>query len=225
MRLRHSVFHQVLFAPEERCQTPAAFSFRQTYRYRMRDDEELMRVPWVVFDLETTGFHKHADRIIEVGAVKYIGGKEVDGFSSLVHVDIPIPAAVQKLTGIEPSMLEGQRSAHEVIPEFIEFLQGSLLVCHNSSFDMVMLGAELGRQNIQMDYSCLCTLKMAREILAHLPNRKLGTVAEYFALPYETRHRSLADARITAVVLTKMLGLRPELKTWKDTLLYAHPSS
>ena len=225
MRLHHSVFHQVLFPPKREAENLKAFSFLKTYRYQIRPNEELLGIPWVVFDLETTGLHKHADRIIEVGAVKFLGGREVGRFSSLVKADIPIPPAVERLTGITQEMLVDQRSAHEVIAEFIEFLQSSLLVCHNSAFDMGMLGAELQRQNIQMDYSCLCTLKMAREVLVHLPNKKLGTLAEYFALPYETRHRSLSDARVTGAVLGKMLHLKPELKTWQDALPYAHLTS
>lgn len=222
MGLKHSVFYEVLFPPKKSLTQVPAFSFRRSHRYHIRDHEELMKIPWVVFDLETTGFHKHTDRIIEVGAVKYLGGEEVGNYSSLVKVDIPIPKVVQKLTGISEDMLVDQRGIADVLPEFIDFLGGSLLVCHNSSFDMTMLGAELSRQNTVLEYSCLCTLKMARELLCDLPNRKLGTIAEHFGLVYETRHRSLSDARVTALVLRLMLEQRASLITWKDVLAYSH---
>ncbi|MCY4444530.1 MAG: 3'-5' exonuclease [Proteobacteria bacterium] len=223
-KLKHSMFYQVLFPPEDQTQS-RHFTLRKTYRYQIQPEESIRSATWVVFDLETTGFHKHSDRIIEVGATKYRGQKEIESFSSLVYTDVAIPPTVQSLTGIDPSMLVGKPTMTEVLPQFLEFIQGSLLVCHNSAFDMNMLGAELQRQNIVVDYSCLCTLKMARDLLSHLANKKLVTIAEYFGFSYTTQHRSLEDARVTGQVFQKMLDDAPHLQKWKHMSLYAHTAS
>lgn len=220
-RLKYSAFHQVMFPPTKK-DTPDALSLRKMYRYQLDACDKLYDVPWVIFDLETTGFHPHNDRIIEVGAVKIHKSQEVDRFSQLVSIDIPIPMPVQKLTGIVPDMLQGQPNICHVIEKFIEFLQGSLLICHNSAFDMTMLGAELERQNIFMDYSCLCTLKMARHLLHEVPNKKLVTLAQHYEIPYDTQHRSLDDARVTAQVFSKMLEIDPKCQQWSDFTTYAH---
>ena len=50
-------------------------------------DEETLTIQsiqeYVVFDLETTGFNKKEDRIIEIGAIKVKNGRVVDRFSTL----------------------------------------------------------------------------------------------------------------------------------------------
>ena len=60
---------------------------------------------FVVFDIETTGFSKNNDRIIEIGAVKIVEGKIVDNYSSFVNHDIKIPYKIEQLTGINDDMV------------------------------------------------------------------------------------------------------------------------
>ena len=221
-RLKKSVFYQVYFPKVENKPVTKTASFRKFYRNHLKPSAKVLNTSWVVFDLETTGFNKDHDRIIEIGATKYHCGKEIDNFSTLVNVDRSIPEVVKKLTGISESMLIGKPKIFSVIPKFMDFIKGSLLVCHNSSFDMNMLGAELTRHNITMDYDCLCTLKMARDLLHDIADRKLVTIASYYNLSYETQHRSLSDARITAKVLNNLLNDHPSLSTWHDLKEYAH---
>jgi DNA polymerase-3 subunit alpha (Gram-positive type) len=40
---------------------------------------------YVVFDLETTGFHAKNNNIIEIGAVKVVGGQITERFSEFVN--------------------------------------------------------------------------------------------------------------------------------------------
>lgn len=213
MKLKYSVFHEVLFPPQPPAPPPRQLTLQQTYRLQMKPMQRIIEVPWVIFDLETTGLSKESDRIIELGGAKYFQGRQVDQFTTLVYVDRYIPPAVQKLTGIDATMLEGQPTASAVIPEFMQFIEGALLVCHNSQFDMTMLGAELKRQNIIMNYPCVCTLKMARSWLAQLTSRKLSRLADHYSLSYDTLHRSLDDAKLTAKVFIKMLEERSALAT------------
>ena len=52
---------------------------------------------FVVVDLETTGLDPTADRIIEIGAVRYQDGQEKEVFETLVNPDIPIPGRLHPL--------------------------------------------------------------------------------------------------------------------------------
>ena len=49
---------------------------------------------YVSFDLETTGLNPKRDRIIEVGAIKIINGKEVDHRSFFVNPGMKLPARI-----------------------------------------------------------------------------------------------------------------------------------
>lgn len=225
-KLKHSVFYEVFFPSQQPSTEPQTLSLRQTYRFQAKPHESVNQVPWVIFDLETTGLSKDSDRIIELGGIKYYAQKEVERFSELIYVDRFIPPEVQKLTGIDPSMLEGKPTAQEVIPKFMEFIAGSMLVCHNSHFDMIMMAAELKRQNIVCDHPCLCTLKMSRSLLSELSSRKLSSLADHYKISYSALHRSLDDAKLTASVLFKMLEEFTDLSslTFGDLNPYLHGS-
>ena len=222
-RLKHSIFHKVFFPPKT-TQVSDSFYFRKSYRNHLDPNTDIFKTSWVVFDLETTGLNKNVDRVIEIGAVKFIDGEEMDRFSSLVNTTKAIPDLIKNLTGITNQMLEGKPTIDQLIPKLIEFFKGSLLVCHNTAFDMIMLDAELKRINIAIDFDCLCTLKMARDLVVDISDRKLVTLAKYYNLEYTTHHRSLSDASVTGQVLKKILADYPKLKTWNDLRCYAHLS-
>ena len=80
--------------------------------------EQAAEVPAVTFDLETTGIQAGVDRIVEIGAVRFVDGEPQTPFNELVNPQCVIPdeaIAVHKITnrkktvsaGIEPNLLEG----------------------------------------------------------------------------------------------------------------------
>ena len=91
---------------------------------------------FVVFDIETTGFSPTQNRIIEIGAVKVSGGKIVERFSTFVDPLVPIPFEIEKLTGITDDMVMGADQIDVVLPRFLAFCEGCILVAHNAQFDM-----------------------------------------------------------------------------------------
>lgn len=60
---------------------------------------------YVVFDLETTGFSPLNNKIIEIGAVKVVGGKITERFSTFVNPEVPIPFKIEELTSIRDDMV------------------------------------------------------------------------------------------------------------------------
>ena len=109
------------------------------------------------------------------------------------------------LTGITQEMLQGQPQMGAVLPEFLRFIEGSILVAHNAEFDMGMLKAACSRQGLELEWPCFCTLKMAREMLADLENKKLDTLAAHYGLSFESRHRAIGDIKVTVGVLAGLL--------------------
>lgn len=83
---------------------------------------------YVVFDIETTGFSPVTNRIIEIGAVKVEKGQVTDRFSTFVNPEVPIPFEIEKLTGINDSMVIDAETIECVLPRFLEFVGDAALV-------------------------------------------------------------------------------------------------
>ena len=108
---------------------------------------------YVVFDLETTGFSTAANKIIEIGAVKVLNGKITDKFSTFVNPEVPIPYKIEELTSINDNMVLDAPTIEEILPKFLEFSEGCVMVAHNASFDMGFIEANCKRQG----YGCKST--------------------------------------------------------------------
>jgi len=101
----------------------------------------LAEVTFVVVDLETTGGSPADCGITEVGAVKVRGGEVLGEFHTLVDPGSAIPPFIQVLTGITDAMVAGSPRIAAVLPGFLEFARGSVLVAHNAPFDVGFLRA------------------------------------------------------------------------------------
>ena len=68
--------------------------------------------------------------------VKVENGQIVDRFSTFVNPKVPIPFRIEKLTGINDNMVIHAPEIEEVLPKFLEFCEGAIMVAHNADFDM-----------------------------------------------------------------------------------------
>ncbi len=224
MQLGYSMFQDVLFPPAEAARAAAGAELLTLRRLKRFVPELMLPVrtaPVVVFDLETTGLDFTVDRIIEIGAQRYVGDELIDTFESFVATDVELSEDIQKLTGIKPEMLVGAPEIETVLPKFLEFIGGAILVAHNAEFDLGMIAAAGSRQGIELEWPCFCTLKMARELLPQLENKKLDTLAKYYELTFESRHRAIGDIKVTAGVLRGLLAREAKkLHTWADFAPY-----
>src|SRR3954466_6813040 len=105
----------------------------------------LRTTTFVVFDLETTGGSAEADTVTEIGAVKVRGGEVLGEFATLVDPGRGIPPEIVQLTGITNAMVCIAPRFEQVLPAFLEFATGSVLVAHNSGFDIGFLRAACSR--------------------------------------------------------------------------------
>ncbi|MGO1972598.1 MAG: DEDD exonuclease domain-containing protein [Propionibacteriaceae bacterium] len=165
--------------------------------------QPLFDVTFVVVDLETTGSTAE-DSITEIGAVKVRAGEVVGEFQTLVNPNGHIPALVAVLTGITNQMVASAPRLAQVLPSFLEFATGSVLVAHNAGFDVGFLRrACTEHEHPWPDFGVLDTVKLSRSILLRdeVPNHKLGTLARHFRATTTPNHRALSDARATVDVL------------------------
>ena len=166
---------------------------------------------YVVFDLETTGFSSEHDRIIEIGAVKYQNRRRVDSFSCFVNPKIPIPFRIEKLTGINDSMVIDAQTIEEVLPKFIEFCEGAVLVAHNADFDSGFIKTKAKQvMGIDKEYTVVDTVALARVLLPQLNRYKLDTVAKAVGVSLENHHRAVDDADCCAGIFLKFMTMMEE---------------
>lgn len=168
-------------------------------------DSQDIDCEYIVFDIETTGFSPINDGITEIGAVKIRDGQIIDTFSELVNPGKKIPEKVIELTGITDEMVKDKLAIDKILPKFIDFIDESVLVAHNASFDMGFINKKLEDINITLSNPVLDTLQFSRELYSHLKSHKLNKIAKYLNISLENHHRAVDDSKATAEILLKMI--------------------
>ncbi|MCU1589442.1 MAG: polymerase epsilon subunit [Frankiales bacterium] len=169
----------------------------------------LREVTFVVVDLETTGGSASSCDITEIGAVKVRGGEVLGEFQTLVNPSTSIPPFIAVLTGITDAMVAGAPRIDTVLPAFLEFSRGCVLVAHNAPFDLGFLRAGCDRLGLDWpSYEHLDTARLARRVINRdeAPNCKLSTLAQLFRATTTPNHRALSDARATVDVLHGLMA-------------------
>jgi DNA polymerase III epsilon subunit family exonuclease len=171
------------------------------------DRRELGTTDFVVFDLETTGAKAPPCRITEIGAYRVRNGEVTEEFQTLVNPQMPIPEFITRLTGISDAMVANAPLFSEIAHDFLNFIGDSILVAHNSGFDMRFLNHEVGRvfPEYRVANPCLCTVMLSRKLLPDILNHKLKTLAQHYSIALVNHHRASADAFATAHVFVKLL--------------------
>ena len=160
---------------------------------------------FVAFDLETTGLSSKNDRIIEIGAVILKNGQEIDRFQTFVDPQRKLDKKIVDLTGITDEMLAGAPSLEEVLPEFLKFVGGRVLVAHNSDFDTGFIREACLRLGYPYHYTAADTLILSQNLLPQLNKFKLDIVANALSLPEFNHHRAADDAVMCGLIMTRLM--------------------
>ncbi len=174
------------------------------------DKGQDLEADFVVFDIETTGFSPVNNRIIEIGAVKVSGGQIVERYSTFVNPDVPIPFEIEKLTGINDEMVMDAPMIDVVLPQFLSFCEGCVLVAHNASFDMSFIIENARRQGLPTEYTYVDTVAIARVLLPNQARHTLDAVAKTLNITLENHHRAVDDAEATAHIFVKFIPMLRE---------------
>ncbi len=166
---------------------------------------------YVAFDLETTGLSSRTDRIIEIGAVRMRGGKEVDRFQTFVDPECGLDRKIVELTGITDDMLRGAPKIKDVLPAFLDFVGNSVLVAHNADFDTGFIRAECERQGVEYTFTSADTLILAQNLMPQLNKFKLDVVANALSLPEFNHHRAADDAVICGMIMSRFVAMLEEM--------------
>jgi len=159
---------------------------------------------FVVFDIETTGISPVRDHIIEIGAVKVEDGIITERFSSFVNPQVPIPFFIEQLTGIQDEMVLDAPLIDQVLPDFLRFCDGAVMVAHNAEFDMGFITEKAKNLGMQTDFTYADTMGISRLLLKQ-SKHTLDAVAKTLGISLENHHRAVDDAEATAGIFREFV--------------------
>lgn len=155
---------------------------------------------YVVLDFETTGLRAGADKIIQVGAIRYFNHWKDEEMDVLINPQRYISPTITRITGISNEMVEEAPTIDEKIEELIVFIGELPIIAHNASFDMGFLYALEGLNGVSIpEYTVIDTVKIARQKIKDTPNHKLTTLTQYLQLEHDA-HNAIGDCLATAAI-------------------------
>ncbi len=161
---------------------------------------------FIAFDLETTGTLPGVDRIVEIGAVRFVDGVVDSVYSTLVDPRVPMPEAASRVNGITDDMLVGKPTIDRLLTSFAEFCGEDLIVAHNAPFDAQFLTADIKKfETIAPQGLILDTYAMAKKILPGLANYRLGTLVQHLNITAGGFHRAEEDASYCGQLFLKLI--------------------
>ncbi|KAL0357286.1 UNVERIFIED_CONTAM: Exonuclease DPD1, chloroplastic/mitochondrial [Sesamum calycinum] len=173
----------------------------------------------ICFDIETTGFAREKDRIIEIACQDLRGG-ENSTFQTLVNPQRDVPN--EQIHGISTRMVNRYDVPRmkDLIPIFLQYVRSRqipggvvVLVSHNGrTFDVPFLKKEFSRcsYEIPSDWLFADTLPLARAVMkskgSKVPSKiSLQALREHYGIPLiGPAHRALSDVHSLALVLQRL---------------------
>ncbi|MSP84236.1 MAG: exonuclease [Flavobacteriaceae bacterium] len=161
---------------------------------------------YCIIDIETTGGKFNEEGITEIAIYRFDGDEIVDEFISLVNPEIKIQPFVEKLTGINNTMLKRAPKFFEVAKRIIEITKDCVLVAHNASFDYRILRTEFRRLGYDFNKRTLCTVELSQQLLPEQTSHSLGKLVRALGIPIFDRHRASGDALATVKLFQLLLA-------------------
>ena len=166
---------------------------------------------FVAFDLETTGLDPHIDRIAEIGAVKFDRKGIIARFSTLVNPGIPMPAEAGRVNKISDEMLAGKPAIGEVLPDFLRFIKGSVVIAYNAPFDCGFINEKLKNGPFpSLPNPIADALVFARESFPGRQSYSLQNLAAGLGISARDAHRAEDDGRLCMEIFIRCVKSRLE---------------
>ena len=169
---------------------------------------------FVAIDIETTGLNPTWDEIIEVSAVRYQNGSEVETYESLVKPTRPISAFITLYNGITNGMVADAPTVGEIMAPLRAFIGDSVLLGHNVHFDINFLYDAMeraGAPHLSNDF--IDTMGLLRRIKGASAPGSLADAAQVYNISVPGHHRAGWDSRCAAELFLRLVSggeLQPE---------------
>jgi len=157
---------------------------------------------FICIDCETTGLDAKADRIIEVGAMRFTIDKILDQWESLIDPGCVIPETSIEIHHISQEMVAGKPTIVQMLPQIIDFVGNEIIIGHGVGFDVEVLAIAAERAGIPQTLRSnrtLDTLRMAR-LYGESPINSLEMLRQHFNIQFEGPHRAMSDVIVNVEV-------------------------
>lgn len=157
---------------------------------------------FTAIDFETANGKRNS--ACSLGLVKVANGLIVESREWLISPPEmyfhPINVSIH---GITEDDVANQPSFNYIWDEVEDYLQDSMVIAHNASFDVSVLRACLETYGIpKPNFDYLCTVQISRHLWPNMPNHKLNTLAHLFDIPLK-HHDALEDTLACAKIAIK----------------------
>jgi DNA polymerase-3 subunit epsilon len=174
-------------------------------------DRPLKDLCFTVFDTETTGLLPHKDEIVQIGAVRVLNGRLIEGeqFDTLVDPERPIPEASTRVHGVSTAMVQGAPKITRAAADFHLFASDAVIVAHNAPFDMAFLRRHSKATGVEWNHPILDTVLLSAVLFGASVPHTLDALCDRLdiTIPAELRHTALGDAHATASALVQMIPM------------------
>lgn len=151
---------------------------------------------FTAFDTETTSITPKTGRIIEIGAVKFDKNGIISTWQKLFNPEQILSPFIIELTHITQDMVCSSDIINLHLPDFIKFIDTSILIGHNAQFDLNFLNAECQNCGLPVTHNKMIdTLNLSRLVFPLAEKHKLDYLADYFQIDKGSSHRALDDAK------------------------------
>lgn len=174
-------------------------------------DCALRDLTYVVFDSETTGLDPKLDEVVQLGAVRVVNGKIIEGeeFDTLVNPGRPIPKSSTEVHKISDAMVADAPAFDQVCRQFHQYCENAVIVAHNAPFDMAFLRRQTKDAGISYDHPILDTVHLSAVVFGGAAEHTLDAICSRLniEIPDAVRHTALGDALATAKALVAMIPI------------------
>ena len=162
----------------------------------------------IVLDLETTGLNTTSDHIVQIGAVRLSAGRidHNDIFDELVDPGVPIPESATAIHSIRDHDVAEAANFPAVLPRFVDWANGYVVLGYSLGFDFAMLKTEHDRARLSWKSPRGLDIAHLVQVLSPaLPSTSLDTVAAWLGIEVRDRHQALGDALLAAEIFVALL--------------------
>ncbi len=163
----------------------------------------------VVLDIETTGLSvKEGHRIVEIGCV------ELDNliptknkFHCYLNPERKVSEKAFEVHGYSDEFLLKQKKFHEIVDEFLDFIEGKKLIIHNADFDLGHINNELAIiRKVKINNDVIDTLILARDKFPG-SSISLDALCKRYRIDNSNRvqHTALIDCDLLAKVYINLI--------------------